>query len=50
VAETALADLRAPIERVAPPDVVVPYARLEAAYLPNASRIVAAARRAMAFR
>jgi pyruvate dehydrogenase E1 component beta subunit len=49
IAGRGLLSLVAPIERVAPPDVVVPLPRLEAQYRPDAARIVAAARRACAF-
>jgi pyruvate dehydrogenase E1 component beta subunit len=49
VAEQALLSLLAPIERVAGYDTVMPLPRLEQHYLPDAARIVAAARRAMAY-
>lgn len=49
IAERGLMSLVAPIQRVAPPDVVVPLPRLEGHYRPGAARIVAAARRACAF-
>lgn len=49
IAERGLGQLLAPIRRVAPPDVVVPAPRLEAAYLPNAARIAAAVRETMAY-
>lgn len=46
VAEEAFAALRAPIMRVAPPDIPVPFNRaLEKAYLPDAETIAAAARK-----
>ena len=48
VAEEAFAALKAPIARVAPPDVPVPFHRaLEKAYLPDAETIARAARRAV---
>ena len=41
-------DLDAPVERVAMPDMPIPYAEsLESAVLPNAEKIAAAARRAL---
>jgi 2-oxoisovalerate dehydrogenase E1 component beta subunit len=49
LAERGLMTLLAPIERVAGYDTVMPLPRLEHLYLPNAARIVAAARRAMAY-
>jgi len=49
VAEHALLSLLAPIERVAGYDTVMPLPRLEQHYLPDAARIIAAARRAMAY-
>jgi pyruvate dehydrogenase E1 component beta subunit len=49
LAERALMSLLAPIERVAGYDTVMPLPRLEPLYLPNAARIAAAARRAMAY-
>ncbi|HEX5278135.1 MAG TPA: alpha-ketoacid dehydrogenase subunit beta [Fluviicoccus sp.] len=39
--------LRAPVCLVAPPDVIVPYARLEQAYLPQVEDIIAAVRRTL---
>ncbi|MGE0737001.1 MAG: alpha-ketoacid dehydrogenase subunit beta [Alphaproteobacteria bacterium] len=48
-AEHGLMSLLAPIERVAGYDIVIPLPRLEDIYLPNAGRITAAVRRAMAF-
>lgn len=49
VAEHALLSLLAPVERVAGFDTMMPLPRLEQHYLPNAERIAAAARRAMAY-
>ena len=49
VAEGALMSLVAPVARVAGYDTVVPYPRLEAHYMPDEARILAAARRAMAY-
>jgi 2-oxoisovalerate dehydrogenase E1 component beta subunit len=49
VAEGALTSLLAPIERVAGYDTMMPYPRTENFYMPSVERIVAAARRAMAF-
>jgi pyruvate dehydrogenase E1 component beta subunit len=49
LAERGLLDLLAPVERVAGWDTVMPLPRLEADYLPDRRRIVAAARRAMAY-
>jgi 2-oxoisovalerate dehydrogenase E1 component beta subunit len=49
VAERALTSLLAPIERVAGYDTMMPYPRTESFYMPSAERIVAAARRAMAY-
>jgi pyruvate dehydrogenase E1 component beta subunit len=49
VAERGLAALRAPVQRVAGWDTVMPLPRLEQAYLPGAARIAAAVRRAMAW-
>ncbi|HXZ01830.1 MAG TPA: alpha-ketoacid dehydrogenase subunit beta [Stellaceae bacterium] len=49
LAERGLMTLLAPIERVAGYDTVMPLPRLEHLYLPNAARIAAAARRAMAY-
>jgi 2-oxoisovalerate dehydrogenase E1 component beta subunit len=39
----------APVERVAGYDTMMPYPRLEAAYMPDVPRILAAARRALAY-
>ena len=49
VAERGLTSLLAPVERVAGYDTMMPYARLEACYMPNVERILVAARRAMAY-
>lgn len=49
VAERGLAFLRAPVERVAGFDTVMPLPRLEHHYLPDARRMAAAIRRAMAY-
>jgi pyruvate dehydrogenase E1 component beta subunit len=49
VAGRGLTSLLAPIERVAGYDTVMPYLRTESFYMPNAERIVAAVRRALAF-
>jgi pyruvate dehydrogenase E1 component beta subunit len=49
IAERALLSLLAPVERVAGYDVIMPLPRLEHHYLPDAARIVAAAKRAKAF-
>jgi 2-oxoisovalerate dehydrogenase E1 component beta subunit len=49
IAERGLVSLLAPIERVAGYDTVMPLPRLERYYLPNAERIAAAARRALAY-
>jgi len=49
VAEDALDALVAPIRRVTAPDIVPPLPRLEAAYLPQAGQITAAAREVMAW-
>jgi 2-oxoisovalerate dehydrogenase E1 component beta subunit len=49
IAESGLLSLQAPIERVTGYDTVMPLPRLEHHYLPSEGRIVAAARRALAF-
>ncbi|HWP25499.1 MAG TPA: alpha-ketoacid dehydrogenase subunit beta [Xanthobacteraceae bacterium] len=49
VASAGLTDLIAPIERVAGYDTMMPYPRLEAWYTPSVNRIIAAARRVMAY-
>jgi 2-oxoisovalerate dehydrogenase E1 component subunit beta len=45
----AITSLLAPIERVAGYDTMMPYLRTEAYYMPNVARILAAARRAIAY-
>lgn len=50
IAEQGLLSLLAPIERVAGYDTVMPLLRLEQHYMPDEQRILAAARRALAFR
>jgi len=49
IAESGLLSLQAPIERVTGWDTVMPLPRLEHHYLPSEARILAAARRALAF-
>ncbi|MBL8702040.1 MAG: alpha-ketoacid dehydrogenase subunit beta [Alphaproteobacteria bacterium] len=49
IAEHGLMSLLAPIQRIAPPDVVVPLPRLEGHYRPDAARIVAAVERARSY-
>ena len=49
VCHGALTSLLAPIERVTGYDTMMPYLRTEAAYMPNVARVVAAARRVMAY-
>jgi pyruvate dehydrogenase E1 component beta subunit len=49
IAEAGLLSLLAPIERVAGYDTVMPMPRLEHHYLPDEGRILAAARRVLAF-
>ena len=49
LAEDGLLTLLAPVVRVTACDVVVPLSRLEHNYMPDAARIVAAARKTMAF-
>jgi pyruvate dehydrogenase E1 component beta subunit len=49
VAERSLTSLLAPVERVAGYDTMMPYSRLEATYMPDVARILAAARRALAY-
>jgi pyruvate dehydrogenase E1 component beta subunit len=49
LAEEGLLTLLAPVQRVTAPDVVVPLPRLERHYTPGKARIVAAARKALAF-
>lgn len=50
IAERGLLSLLAPIERVTGYDTVMPLPRLEQHYMPDERRILAAARRALAFR
>jgi pyruvate dehydrogenase E1 component beta subunit len=49
VSAGAMTSLLAPIERVVGYDTMMPYPRTEAYYLPNAARILAAARRVMVY-
>jgi pyruvate/2-oxoglutarate/acetoin dehydrogenase E1 component len=49
VAERALFDLQAPVERVTGYDVAFPYWRLEHHYVPSPDRVAAAARRTLEF-
>jgi 2-oxoisovalerate dehydrogenase E1 component beta subunit len=49
VAGRAITSLLAPIERVTGYDTMMPYARTEAHYMPNAGGILAAVRRTMAY-
>jgi pyruvate dehydrogenase E1 component beta subunit len=49
IAESGLLSLQAPIERVAGYDTVMPLPRLEHHYMPSEARILAAARRVLAF-
>ena len=49
LAEAGLLSLLAPVERVAGYDTVMPLPRLEHHYMPSEARILAAARRALAF-
>jgi pyruvate dehydrogenase E1 component beta subunit len=49
VASRGLTSLLAPIERVTGYDTMMPYLRTENFYLPNADRIIMAARRVMAY-
>jgi pyruvate dehydrogenase E1 component beta subunit len=49
LAEDGLLTLLAPVQRVTAYDVVVPYSRLEHLYMPGKARIVAAAKKALAF-
>ncbi|MEK6953399.1 MAG: alpha-ketoacid dehydrogenase subunit beta [Candidatus Micrarchaeota archaeon] len=49
IAEKAMMNLQAPIQRVTAPDTPVPLAKLEEFYLPDEFRIVKAARKAMTF-
>jgi pyruvate dehydrogenase E1 component beta subunit len=50
LAERGLLSLLAPVQRVTAYDVVVPLARLEHEYMPDAGRILAAARNALEFK
>ena len=50
IAERGLLSLLAPIERVAGYDTVMPLLRLEQHYIPDEARILAAARRTLAYR
>jgi len=50
IAERGLLSLLAPVERVAGYDTVMPLPRLEQHYMPDERRILAASRRAMAYR
>jgi 2-oxoisovalerate dehydrogenase E1 component subunit beta len=49
VCEGAMTSLLAPVGRVTGYDTMMPYLRTEAAYMPGVARIVAAARRVMAY-
>jgi 2-oxoisovalerate dehydrogenase E1 component beta subunit len=49
VCEGAMTSLLAPIARVTGYDTMMPYLRTEAAYMPNVARILAAARRLIAY-
>lgn len=49
LAEEGLLTLLAPVQRVTGYDVVVPFARLEHQYVPGKARIIAAAKKALAF-
>ena len=49
IAEKGLLSLQAPLERVTGYDTIIPLPRLEHHYLPNEARILAAARRVLAF-
>jgi pyruvate dehydrogenase E1 component beta subunit len=49
IAERGLVSLLAPIERVTGWDTVMPYPRMEQHYLPSEARILAAARRVLAY-
>jgi pyruvate dehydrogenase E1 component beta subunit len=49
LAEEGLLNLLAPVQRVTGYDVVVPLSRLEHQYMPDKGRIVAAAKKALAF-
>ena len=49
LAEKALLDLQAPVQRVTGYDVPYPYWQIEDAYMPSVARVVDAARRSLAF-
>ncbi len=49
LAEHGLMSLFAPVQRVASPEVIVPFPKLERAYIPDEARVVDAARRAVSF-
>jgi pyruvate/2-oxoglutarate/acetoin dehydrogenase E1 component len=49
IAEQAMLDLHAPVERVTGYDVAFPYWRLEDVYLPSAERVAAAVRRTLEY-
>ncbi len=49
IAEKGLLSLQAPVERVTGYDTIVPLPRLEQQYMPSEARILAAARRVLAF-
>jgi pyruvate dehydrogenase E1 component beta subunit len=49
VAERAMLDLHAPVERVTGYDVAFPYWRLEDVYMPSSERVVAAVRRTLEY-
>ena len=49
ISEQALLSLLAPVERVTAWDTVTPMFRLEERYMPDAARIVAAARKVMEY-
>jgi pyruvate dehydrogenase E1 component beta subunit len=49
VCSGTMTSLLAPIERVTGYDTMMPYLRTEAYYMPNVGRILAAARRVMAY-
>jgi 2-oxoisovalerate dehydrogenase E1 component beta subunit len=48
-AKGAFTSLLAPVERITGYDTMMPYPRIEAYYIPNVERVVAAARRTMAY-
>jgi pyruvate/2-oxoglutarate/acetoin dehydrogenase E1 component len=49
LAEKALLDLQAPVQRVTGYDVPYPYWQIEDAYMPSVERVVDAARRVLEF-